>query len=158
MLEGRKIAIKKFSDAVAVTDLRLEAEYHTVKGLAIQNFYFGKDVLEAEQYNSTYGLNAEAKGYPILRMHEFENIFTGTPSMHFNGLTVERYEELRLRKGDILICRTNGNPDLIGKSALVAKDYPYIYESHLFKVRVKENLISPTTTAIRSSVSSSLAA
>ncbi|MCP4344874.1 MAG: hypothetical protein GY795_05035 [Desulfobacterales bacterium] len=53
-----------------------------------------------------------------------------------------------LKKGDILICRTNGNPKLVGKSALVAKDYPYVYESHLFKIRPNSNLINSETLAV----------
>ncbi len=53
-----------------------------------------------------------------------------------------------LNKGDLLICRTNGNPKLVGKSALVAKDYPYVYEAHLFKIRPDANLINSETLAV----------
>jgi restriction endonuclease S subunit len=51
-------------------------------------------------------------------------------------------------KNDVLICRTNGNPNLVGKSALVAKDYPFAYESHLFKVRANRELINSATLCI----------
>jgi type I restriction enzyme, S subunit len=43
------------------------------------------------------------------------------------------------------MCRTNGNPNLIGKSAIVTIDLPYIYESHLFKIRVNERLTNAST-------------
>jgi hypothetical protein len=51
------------------------------------------------------------------------------------------YESLRLRKNDVLICRTNGNPKLVGKSAIVQKDYEFAYASYLFKIRPKKELI-----------------
>jgi type I restriction enzyme, S subunit len=81
-------------------------------------------------------------------MHEFDNIFTGQATMYFDNLSADKFEELRLRKDDILICRTNGNPKLMGKSALVAKDTFYIYESHLFKVRVKDEIIKASTVVV----------
>ena len=40
------------------------------------------------------------------------------------------------------------NPSLVGKSGLVAKDYPYVYESHLFKVRPKQEIIRSATLVV----------
>lgn len=52
---------------------------------------------------------------------------------------------LKLRKDDVLICRTNGNPKLVGKSALVPKDYEYAFASYLFRVRPNRKYIYPAT-------------
>ncbi len=101
--------------------------------------------METSQYNSVYGLNAEGIGYPVLRMNEFDNLFAGKPRQHSNKFTVEDFNLHVLKRNDVLICRTNGNPKLIGKSALVAKDCDYVYESHLFKVRPRANLINSAT-------------
>lgn len=106
---------------------------------------FADTLLESATYNSIYGLNTEGLGYATIRMNEFDSLFTGSPAQHSESFSAEDYNKHRLKKDDILICRTNGNPDLIGKSALVAKDYPYVYESHLFKVRAKREVINSAT-------------
>ena len=99
-------------------------------------------------YNSIYGLNDDGVGYSVLRMNEFDGLFAGKPKMHSNNFSAEEFVLHSLKKDDVLICRTNGNPKLIGKSALVAKDYPYVYESHLFKIRPKNELINSATLVV----------
>jgi len=42
----------------------------------------------------------------------------------------------------VLICRTNGNPKLVGKSAIVPTDYDYAFASYLFRVRPDRNIIN----------------
>jgi restriction endonuclease S subunit len=145
LLESHGIAVVTMSDVLKTKDIRIEADFHIANRQNFVKSCLGEEIIEHAQYNSTYGLNDIGDGYPILRMHEFDGIFTGTPKIYFNGISKEKFEELRLKKDDILICRTNGNPQLIGKSAIVPKNYPYIYESHLFKIRVKEELINAAT-------------
>jgi restriction endonuclease S subunit len=113
-----------------------------------KEFFLANDIIESANYNSIYGLNTKGLGYPIIRMNEFEELFTGKPSQHSENFSKKDFDTHCLKKDDILICRTNGNPNLIGKSALVAKDYPYVYESHMFKVRANRNLINSATLAI----------
>ena len=147
MLEGLEISEVYFKEVKKNKDLRLEAEYHNSSAFNAP-FYLGEDILEYAQYNSTYGLNCDGLGYPILRMNEFDSLFIATPKMYFDNLSIEKFEELCLRKNDILMCRTNGNPKLIGKTALITKDYPFIYESHLFKVRVNPELTNASAVTL----------
>lgn len=147
MLEGLEIAEKRFQ-AVVNQQLRLEAQYHTAKTSNIPEYYLGEKVIESANYNSIYGINNDGEGYLILRMHEFDGIFAGVPTAYCKNFNHEDYDQHRLRKNDVLICRTNGNPKLIGKSALVGKDYEYVYESHLFKVRPDERYINSSTLTV----------
>lgn len=124
---------------------RLEAKFYTSKSFDLIASYLGEEILETATYNSVYGLNSERIGYPTLRMNEFDGLFTGNPTMFSDGFSLDDFERHSLKKDEILICRTNGNPKLIGKSALVAKNYPFAYESHLFKVRPKKELINSAT-------------
>lgn len=126
-------------------EFRLEAKFYSIKSFDSEDFFTGNDILEYSSYNSIYGLNAEGKGYPVLRMNEFNGLFTGEPAQNSEKFSEEDFKLHVLKKGDILICRTNGNPKLIGKSAMVAKDYPFVYESHLFKIRPKIELITSAT-------------
>jgi type I restriction enzyme M protein len=124
---------------------RLEAEFHTSNVFTSNEYLLGEEIIDSYQYNSIYGLNDQSVGYPVLRMNEFNNIFTGNPTLHSDEFSEEDFSLYALKKGDVLICRTNGNPRLVGKSALAAKDYPHVYESHLFKIRPKSELISSET-------------
>ncbi len=112
------------------------------------DYYLGEDVIQSAKYNSIYGINSDREGHLVLRMHEFDGIFAGVPTAHSKNFSTEDFEQHRLRKDEILICRTNGNPKLVGKSALVAKDYDYVYESHLFKVRPDESHINSATLTV----------
>ncbi len=56
---------------------RLEAEFHVSNSLLDIECFTGDEIIELGQYNSIYGLNSDGKGYPVLRMNEFNGIFTG---------------------------------------------------------------------------------
>lgn len=48
-----------------------------------------------------------------------------------------------LKKGDILFNNTNSK-ELVGKSILVDKDYPYAFSNHVNRLRVDTSLVTPT--------------
>ena len=147
MLKGLQINEESI-EVVSQGDFRLESDFYTIESFFSTESYTGNDVLESSNYNSIYGMNSEGKGYLAIRMNEFDNLFTGTPSQYAHNFNELDFEFYKLRKNDILICRTNGNPDLVGKSALVAMDYPFVYESHLFKVRPNQDLITSATLTV----------
>lgn len=140
MLKG--LALSEISlSTVQKSESRLEGKYY-VSNAGNLPVIEAKHLIEFAQYNSNYGMNSNGIGYPAIRMNEFDSVFTGTPTQFAQNFTAEDFNIHKLEKNDILICRTNGNPKLVGKSALVGKNCPYVYESHLFKVRPKQNLIS----------------
>ncbi len=139
-MEGLEISEVNLT-TVQACEIRLEGKYYS-QNLGAISFVPAREIVEQAQYNSIYGMNEIGKGYPAIRMNEFDTVFTGTPAQFAQNFTEDDFQVHRLVKNDILICRTNGNPNLVGKSALVAKDYPYVYESHLFKVRPKQQIIS----------------
>lgn len=146
MLEGLEVKETYFLD-ISKKTLRLEPEFYTINTFEAKNYYLGEEIIDVANYNSIYGMNTEGKGYPAIRMNEFDGIFTDKPQQHAHNFSLDDFHKHKLRKGDILICRTNGNPNLVGKSALVNKDFEYVYESHLFKVRpIKEKISSATLT------------
>lgn len=135
-------AVEIYLNTVKDNDTRLETKFYSIKTFVDKDYLLGTDIIETANYNSIYGLNSLGLGYPIIRMNEFESLFTGAPEQHSNQFSEKNYQLHKLNKNDVLICRTNGNPNLIGKSALVAKNYPYVYESHMFKVRPNRNYIN----------------
>ncbi len=115
--------------------IRLEPEFYTKKSFHLSNFYLGEEIADFVQYGTSKGLNEEKKGYPVLRLNEFESSFISAPKKYCSLIDEKTYLSLKLEKNDVLICRTNGNPKYVGKSAIVPRDYTYAYASYLFKVR-----------------------
>lgn len=109
---------------------------HTIKALYAINF---------SQYGTSLELNENGEGFPVLRLNEFNSSFISAPLKSCKLLDLNTYLQLRLTKGDVLICRTNGNPKLVGKSALVPKDYNYAFASYLFRIRTKPEVINSAT-------------
>lgn len=125
--------------------MRMESEFY----ISEQNVYLyskiAGDIVPFVQYGTSKELNEINEGYPVLRLNEFESTFISKPAKYCNLLDEDDYISLKLRKDDVLICRTNGNPKLVGKSALVPKDYEYAFASYLFRVRPNRKYIYPAT-------------
>ena len=66
-------------------------------------------------------------------------------------ISSETYNNLRLVKDDILICRTNGNPNLVGKAAVVMENTQYAFASYLFRVKVNTLILPETLTVFLNS-------
>ncbi|MGC3976937.1 MAG: hypothetical protein QM751_01060 [Paludibacteraceae bacterium] len=145
MLEGLEIKEILLSEPFNTELLRLESEFYTAKTFTLNKSYSGLDVIDFVQYGTSDELNEEKEGYPVLRLNEFQSNFIGTPSKYCKLMDKSTYESLRLRKNDVLICRTNGNPKLVGKAAIVQKDSEFAYASYLFKIRPKKELINAST-------------
>lgn len=124
---------------------RIEAEFYTAQTFLSEDYVYGKDVISSAQYGTSKELNEDGEGFPVLRLNEFDRYFIGTPKKYCDLITHETFESLKLNQGDVLICRTNGNPKLVGRAAMVPKDYPFAYASYLFKVRTKCEAINPET-------------
>ncbi len=127
---------------------RLEAEYYNKPSFIVNNFLKGGKIINYIQYGTSEDLNEELEGYPVLRLNEFDGSFIGSPSKYCNKITSEVFNKLLLKEGDILVCRTNGNPKLVGKSALVMEDANMAFAYYLFRVRPKPSVINSTTLSV----------
>ena len=67
------------------------------------------------------------------------------PDKYCSLLDIDAYHGLQLKKDDVLICRTNGNPKFVGRSAIVPKDYDYAFASYLFRIRPNRKYINSAT-------------
>jgi restriction endonuclease S subunit len=147
-LEGLEISEVNISEILGTEQVRFEAEFHTAKTLKFKKFKKGEQITEFVQYGTSEELNEESIGYPTLRLNEFDRIFISKPSKYCNKIDFENFENLKLKKYDILICRTNGNPKLVGKAAIVYEDAEYAFASYLFRIRPKIEFINPETLTI----------
>lgn len=94
------------------------------------------------QYGTSKDLNDNGVGFPILRLNEFDGYFVNEhPSKTCSYINQETFESLSLKKGDILVCRTNGNPELVGKTAIVLDDLQIAFASYLFRIRTNDVIL-----------------
>ena len=145
MLEGLELKEVLFSEPLKTDLFRLEAEFYTAKSFKLTKSFTGAEIIDFVQYGTSEELNEESEGFPVLRLNEFRSNFIGLPSKFCKFIDNPTYQSLKLRKNDVLICRTNGNPKLVGKSALVPQDYDFAFASYLFKIRPKKELINAST-------------
>lgn len=145
MLE--RLAIKEISIKTPQSSelTRLESDFYTSESVIFKKFLTGAKIIDFVQYGTSEELNEDGIGYPVLRLNEFDSNFIKTPSKSSNKISNDVYENLKLFKDDVLICRTNGNPKLVGKSAIVPMNYEFAYASYLFKIRPKKELINSST-------------
>ena len=128
--------------------LRLEAEFYASNKLMSTNTCLGEDVIDFVQYGTSKELNEDGKGYPVLRLNEYESYFIKKPAKYCEKIDNNTHLSLKLCSGDVLICRTNGNPKLVGKSAIVMEDTDFSFASYLYRIRPKKKIITSATLMI----------
>ncbi len=144
-MDGLKCSEVMLSRTITATNyFRLEAEYYNSKSLPSQNSMRGKDVINAVQYGTSKVCDEDPNGYPVLRLNELDNGFIKKPNKYCHILSCDEFEKLKLNVGDVLIIRTNGNPDLVGQAAVVLEDVNYAFASYLYRITTNKN-INPET-------------
>lgn len=152
MLEGLRIKEICIQIVKRNNVFRLESEFYNADCMNYKNVVKGNEAIEFSQYGTSNELNERMSGYPVLRLNEFNLSFISEPAKFCDLLDTDTFLSLKLKKDDVLICRTNGNPKLVGKSAIVPTDYDYAFASYLFRVRPNKNIInSPTLVAFLNS-------
>lgn len=124
-------------------EMRCDAEYFLGTGLNDKPSRTGRSSIVFSQYGTSKELNEEGHGYPILRLNEFENCFLGTPRKNCAIISERTFDSFKVKQHDVLICRTNGNPKLVGKAAVSLRDEQFGFASYLFRVRTDEKFILP---------------
>jgi type I restriction enzyme S subunit len=95
-----------------------------------------------------YGLSSrssyEGKGYPILRI---PNVLRGKldyTDLQRIELDAQGYERFALQAGDVLIVRTNGNPQYVGRSIVITcLNEKTVYASYLIRLRSDVDNLRP---------------
>ncbi len=85
-----------------------------------------------------YGLSVRGRKsgtYPILRMNCQEDGKVHYRNLQFVDLDIKKYENFRLRPGDLLFNRTN-SIDLVGRMAIVEHNRPAVFASYLVRLTV----------------------
>ena len=89
------------------------------------------------------------------RHSEFPNVVGGRLNLEkikFVPVNRKEFERLRLKTGDMLVVRTNGNPDYVGRSVVFEEQAvrdtglrteQFIYASYLIRIRINSDIAEP---------------
>jgi type I restriction enzyme S subunit len=88
------------------------------------------------RYGTSVKCSYERTGEPVLRIPNIDNGRISVEDLKFGPLAKREADELRLQLGDILMVRSNGSLNLVGRPALVdATAVGYCYAGYLVRVR-----------------------
>lgn len=94
------------------------------------------------KYGTSKKSSYETDGIPVFRIPNIENGEINDEDLKFSSLDDKEVEKLSLQKDDILIIRSNGSVNLVGRSAIVRKRHlGYSYAGYLIRLRCNENLL-----------------
>ena len=138
-------------EAVIETYNVAEAASETLRLALVENQIAATDTIvpfDTLLLDTAYGCSSksgnEPIGTPILRIPNVlrgELDFSDLQWLHLSDKELERYS---VKAGDILIVRTNGNPDYVGRCVVVpSMETPMVYASYLIRLRVCTNQVCP---------------
>ena len=95
------------------------------------------------RYGTSEASNDKSQGNPVLRIPNVVGDQLLLDDLAFAELSPSYVERLRLEDGDILLVRTNGNPNYVGRSVVFLKpdNRAWVYASYLIRVRLKDELL-----------------
>lgn len=100
--------------------------------------------LEDARYGTSVKCDYEPSGVPVLRVPNIASGKLDLNDLKYAQLSSRDRESLRLREGDVIICRTNGSLELVGKAAVftgVTGDYAFA--SYLIRLRPDPTALLP---------------
>ena len=95
------------------------------------------------RYGTSVASNDKAHGNPVLRIPNVVGDRLALNDLAFVELSEPDVERLRLADGDLLLVRTNGNPNYVGRSVVFRRpdNRTWLYASYLIRVRLKDELL-----------------
>jgi type I restriction enzyme, S subunit len=92
----------------------------------------------SSQYGTNVKCSGECDGTPILRIPNVAGGHVNLEKMKFARLADRERAKVRLENGDLLVVRTNGSPDLVGRCAVFKEQAEYGYASYLIRFRLNQ--------------------
>ncbi len=100
--------------------------------------------LEDLRYGTSVKCTFEGEGVPVLRVPNIASGQLDLDELKYGPLTTRQLESLRLRQGDVIVCRTNGSLDLVGKAAVFGNlPGDYAFASYLIRLRTDSSTLLP---------------
>lgn len=100
------------------------------------------NLLSDVKYGTSKKSDYEIEGIPILRIPNINNGEISDEDLKFSILDEKEEKQLKLKKGDVLLIRSNGSVSIVGQSAIIRdKHVGYSYAGYLIRLRCNDDLI-----------------
>jgi len=99
-----------------------------------------KYVAKGFMYGTSVDCNTESTGIPVLRIPNISKGYLVLEDLKYAKLSKQEEDNYLLQDDDILIVRTNGNPQLVGRCALIKGTKRFMFASYLIKVTPQKNI------------------
>lgn len=102
------------------------------------------EILKEVKYGTSQSCDYDTtKNTPVLRIPNVSNGEISIEDLKYTNLSSKERTELSLEEKDILIIRSNGSRELVGKTVLVKKEFiGFCYAGYLIRLRYNSNLIN----------------
>jgi type I restriction enzyme, S subunit len=104
-----------------------------------------EQLITRSEYGTSVRCAYDAKHEPVLRIPNIAGGIIDTEDLKFSTKPLALSAGDELETGDLLICRTNGSISLVGKAALVTREFelPHSFASYLLRFRFVESQLVP---------------
>lgn len=103
-----------------------------------------EELIEDTRYGTDTKSNTNGDGYPTLRIPNIVDKRITVDDLKYTPLDDKELDRLKLQESDILVIRTNGNPDYVGRCATFSeREEPFVFASYLIRIRVDESTVRP---------------
>lgn len=102
------------------------------------------EVITDIRYGTAKKCGYEPNGTPVLRIPNVGENGIDIADLKYTELTESEIEKLALKAGDLLVVRSNGSVDLVGRVALVGEDIEgFAYAGYLIRLRPNSDKVAP---------------
>jgi len=96
------------------------------------------------RYGTSKKCDYETGNTPVIRIPNIDNGFLNLTDLKFADFDDKELKNLSLVVGDLLLIRSNGSVDLVGKTALITeKDVHCLYAGYLIRIRLNQQMVMP---------------
>lgn len=102
------------------------------------------DVITESRYGTSQKCLAPDTATPVLRIPNVAQGEVNFEKLKYTELGAPELSRLAMQEGDVLVVRTNGSPDLVGRCAVFeGADQPFAYASYLIRLRPDRTKVNP---------------
>lgn len=102
------------------------------------------EIITDIRYGTAKKCGYEPSGTPVLRIPNVGENGIDITDLKYTELTESEIEKLALKAGDLLVVRSNGSVDLVGRVALVGEDIEgFAYAGYLIRLRPNSDKVAP---------------
>lgn len=134
-----------YSQSFGTADALLESEVRSDDQHDLWPAVSLGDLLISASYGTSIKTSENANGNLVLRIPNVEQGQLNLDSLKYSTQTLDLGPEDALTSGDILVVRTNGSIQLVGRAALVDDRLPEntYFASYLIRLRVDQEVVDP---------------